>query len=240
MNLKTLPGVALTMDATSSGATLTHPLPAAEIGPVPSLAPPSPSMARAAPGRAAVPAYDDELLLIAGCRAGDPKAMRAVYERYRRRIYSLVLRIAGEQDAEELTQEVFLKAFRSLDKFRGEAQLGTWLYRLAVNSALTQVSRSRDRKKAPEGLLEGMAAPTVPALHDGDPKVRGRLEAALAALPAGYRAVLVLHDIEGLQHEEIAEVLGCRVGTSKSQLHKARAKMRDLLGPALAAERERA
>ena len=197
----------------------------------------APTLAPARPGRAIHPVYDDEQTVIAGCRAGDRTAMRTVYERYRRRIYSLVLRIAGEQDAEELTQEVFLKAFRSLDKFRGEAQLGTWLYRLAVNAALTQVSRCRDRKKVSDGMLEGMAAPTLPALHDGDPKVRTRLELALAALPAGYRAVLVLHDVEGLQHEEIAEVLGCRVGTSKSQLHKARAKMRELLGPELAAER---
>lgn len=182
----------------------------------------------------------EEELLIARCRAGDRAAMRTVYETYRRRVYSLVLRIAGEQEAEELTQEVFLKAFRYLDKFRGEAQLGTWLYRMAVNAALSHVTRSKARFKAPESLLEAMAAPTSPAVTDGDPRVRLRLEAALAELPAGYRAVLVLHDVEGLQHEEIAEVLGCRVGTSKSQLHKARARMRELLGPALAAERGRA
>jgi RNA polymerase sigma-70 factor (ECF subfamily) len=204
------------------------PLPAAVI------APSAPSAASASLPRLG---SAEEARLVAGCRAGDRTAMRAVYDRYRRRVYALVLRIAGEQEAEELTQEVFLKAFRAVDKFRGEAQLGTWLYRLAVNAALTQVTRSKDRKKAPEAVLEGLPAPTSPALADGDPRLRGRLELALSALPAGYRAVLVLHDIEGLQHEEIAEVLGCRVGTSKSQLHKARAKMRELLGPALAAER---
>lgn len=179
----------------------------------------------------------EEAVLIARCRVGDRAAMRVLYERYRRRVFSLVMRIAGQQEAEELTQEVFLKAFRGLDRFRGEAQLGTWLYRLAVNAALSQVARSKDRRKAPESALERLPAPTAAALHDGDPKLRGRIEVALAALPAGYRAVLVLHDVEGLQHEEIAEVLGCRVGTSKSQLHKARARMRELLGPALAAER---
>ena len=179
----------------------------------------------------------DEELLVARCQAGDRAAMRIVYEKYKRRVYSLVLRIAGEQEADELSQEVFLKAFRGVERFRGEAQLGTWLYRLAVNAALTHVTRSKARFKAPEALLEAMAAPSSPTLNDGDPRMRRRLEAALAELPAGYRAVLVLHDIDGLQHEEIAEVLGCRVGTSKSQLHKARARMRELLGPELAAER---
>lgn len=179
----------------------------------------------------------DEDRLVARCRVGDRGALRIVYERYKRRVFSLVLRIAGEQDAEEVTQEVFLKAFRAVDRFRGDSMLSTWLYRLAVNAALTHVGRSKARYQAPEALLELVAAPSPPALVDGDPRVRARLLAALSALPPGYRAVLVLHDVEGLQHEEIAEVLGCRVGTSKSQLHKARARMRELLGPALAAER---
>ena len=201
------------------------------------------SAAVPAPAAAAVPvdpveaARAEEALLVARCRVGDRTAMRQVYEKYRRRIFALVLRIAGAEEAEELAQEVFLKAFRSIDKFRGESQLGTWLYRLAVNAALSHIARSRGRRTAPESLLESVPAPTVPALRDGDPRLRARLEAAMTQLPAGYRAVLVLHDIEGLQHEEIAEVLGCRVGTSKSQLHKARARMREILGPQLAAER---
>jgi RNA polymerase sigma-70 factor (ECF subfamily) len=183
---------------------------------------------------AARPALLDEAALIEACRRGDRAAMRALYERYHRRVFALTMRIAGAQEAEELTQEVFLKAFRALDKFRGEAQLGTWLYRLAVNAALSHVGRSKEKRRAPEEALDGVAAPAV---VDGDPSLRARLQTALEQLPAGYRAVIVLHDVEGLQHEEIAEILGCRVGTSKSQLHKARAKMRELLGPALAAER---
>ncbi len=192
-------------------------------------------VSRAEPKRPAPAPRPDERALIDACRAGDRSAMRAVYERYQRRVFALTMRIAGPQEAEELTQEVFLKAFRGLDKFRGDAQLGTWLYRLAVNAALSHVGRSRDKKRAAEEELEALPAPA--AIVDGDPRLRARLETALRALPAGYRAVIVLHDVEGLQHEEIAEVLGCRVGTSKSQLHKARAKMRELLGPALAAER---
>jgi RNA polymerase sigma-70 factor (ECF subfamily) len=141
-------------------------------------------------------------------------------------------RIVGAQDAEELTQEVFLRAFRGLAKFRGDAQLSTWMYRLAVNAALSHATRAQSRARRNLGEEELMAIP-APVRADGepDPRLRARLQAALAELPAGYRAVLVLHDVEGLQHDEIAEILGCRVGTCKSQLHKARAKMRSLLGP---------
>jgi RNA polymerase sigma-70 factor (ECF subfamily) len=183
-------------------------------------------------GRARI--AEDERELIARCRAGDRPAMRAFYERYQRRVFSLTTRIAGAQDAEELTQEVFLKAFRALDKFRGDSQLGTWLYRMAVNAALSHVSRNKSRYHLGDDTLADVPAPPP---SDGDPNMRRRLQGALGELPPGYRAVLVLHDIEGLEHEDIAEVLGCSVGTSKSQLHKARARMRDLLGPQLSAER---
>ena len=156
--------------------------------------------------------------------------MHTFYERYRRRVFALIARIVGSQDAEELSQEVFLRAFRGLDKFRGDAQLSTWMYRLAVNAALSHATRTQARAKrsVSDEMLEEVAAPSG---EGTDPRLRERLQSAMEALPAGYRAVLVLHDVEGLQHEEIAEILGCRVGTSKSQLHKARAKMRELLGP---------
>lgn len=213
-------------------------LPRPAIAPAPA-ADDAPSAAEIAAREAHARARAEEAVLVARCRMGDRAAMRVVYERYQRRVFALVLRIAGDQDAEELCQEVFLKAFRNIEKFRGEAQLGTWLYRLAVNAALSHVTRDRGRRarSADEELLETVPAPPCAQLEGGDPKLRGRIEAALDALPAGYRAVLVLHDVEGLQHEEIAEVLGCRVGTSKSQLHKARARMRELLGPQLRAER---
>jgi RNA polymerase sigma-70 factor (ECF subfamily) len=170
----------------------------------------------------------EERALVLACRRGERPAMHTLYERYRRRIFALIARIVGAQDAEELTQEVFLRAFRGLEKFRGDSQLSTWMYRLAVNAALSHATRNqnRARKNLPEEALDELPAPAPPP---GDPQLRDRLQAALARLPGGYRAVLVLHDVEGLQHEEIAEVLGCRVGTSKSQLHKARAKMRELL-----------
>jgi RNA polymerase sigma-70 factor (ECF subfamily) len=172
----------------------------------------------------------DEQALVEACRRGERAAMHALYERYRRRVFALIARRCGRQEAEELSQEVFLRAFRGLEKFRGEAQLSTWMYRLAVNAALSHSTRAlaRSRRNVSDEELADLPAPAGSA--DGDPRLRRRLEAALAELPAGYRAVLVLHDVEGLQHDEIAQILGCRVGTSKSQLHKARARMRELLG----------
>ena len=157
-----------------------------------------------------------------------------LYHQYKRRVFGLCHRIAGPTDAEEVAQEVFVRVFRGLGSFRGESQLGTWVYRLAVNCALTHVAKQRRRHEVGDDDLESVAAP---AAVQRDPRLSRRVEAAMALLPAGYRAILVLHDVEGLSHEECAAILDCRIGTSKSQLHKARAKMRDLLGPALAAER---
>jgi RNA polymerase sigma-70 factor (ECF subfamily) len=153
--------------------------------------------------------------------------MTRLYTLFSRRVYSLCVRIAGLASADEVAQEVFLKIFRGLPKFRGDSQLSTWIYRLAVNAALTNVTRRPRDLPLEEQTTEPRAVPPP----EGDPALRARMERALAALPAGYRAVIVLHDVEGLNHEEIAEVLGCRVGTSKSQLHKARLRMRELLGP---------
>ena len=171
----------------------------------------------------------DETALVDACRGGDRAAQEELYRLYRVRVFNLVARIGGEQDADELSQEVFLKVFRGLAKFRGEAALGTWIYRLAVNAALTHVTR-RPRERSLEESGWDEPASTPPAR---DPRLREHIERALCALPTGYRAVLVLHDVEGLSHEEIADILGCRIGTSKSQLHKARQKMRELLGPGM-------
>jgi RNA polymerase sigma-70 factor (ECF subfamily) len=172
----------------------------------------------------------DEAELVAACRRGERAALHVLYERYRRRVFALIARICGADDAEELTQDVFLRAFRGIAKFRGEAQLSTWMYRLAVNAALSHAVRAQSRRKRGAGEEELAALPAEPSA-ERDPHLSQQLERALHELPAGYRAVLVLHDVEGLQHDEIAGILGCRVGTSKSQLHKARAQMRRKLGP---------
>jgi RNA polymerase sigma-70 factor (ECF subfamily) len=182
--------------------------------------------------RDSVSAPVSEAALVEGCRAGDRASQEGLYRTYRARVYHLVMRIGGEQDADELCQEVFLKVFRSIAKFRGESAIGTWIYRLAVNSALTHVSRKPRERSLEDARYDEPQTREAPR----DPRLRERIERALHELPAGYRAVLVLHDIDGLSHEEIAEILGCRIGTSKSQLHKARQKMRELLGPLLGRE----
>lgn len=186
------------------------------------------------PRDATVGAAVDDAALIAACRRGEARAMETLYHQHKRRVFGLCHRIVGAADAEEVAQEVFVRVFRGLAGFRGDAQLGTWVYRLAVNCALTHAAKHKRRAEVSDEALETIAAPAA-VLRD--PRLSRRVEAAMADLPPGYRAILVLHDIEGLSHEECAAILDCRVGTSKSQLHKARAKMRELLGPALAAER---
>jgi RNA polymerase sigma-70 factor (ECF subfamily) len=172
------------------------------------------------------PARVEDAELVEACRQGDRRAMEALYHRFKRRVYSMVARIAGAQDAEEVSQEVFMRIYRGLMKFRGDSALDTWVYRLTVNAAVSHVTRRPVRAEGEEALAN-VASREGPSR---DPRLAARLEIALAGLPPGYRAVMVLHDVEGLSHEEIADILGCRVGTSKSQLHKARARMRELLG----------
>ena len=173
-------------------------------------------------------ARSDEAALVDAVRRGAPGSREAVYHRYKRRVFALAMRIVGAIDAEEVAQEAFIRVFRGLPKFRGDAALGTWIYRLAVNAALSHRSRRATAPVAPseERGPERIAAVTPEA---GDLALRKQLERALAALPVGYRTVIVLHDVEGLEHEEVAAILGCHVGTSKSQLHKARAKLREAL-----------
>lgn len=171
---------------------------------------------------------DDEDLVEA-CRGGESQAMELLYHRYKRRVFGLVTRIVGPGDSEEVVQEVFVRIYRGLAKFRGDSQLSTWIYRLSVNASLSHVSK---RKRRPECEQWEDQAPAEPE-PQRDPALSRRLEEALQALPAGYRAVLVLHDIEGQSHEQCAEIMGCRVGTSKSQLHKARARMREYLSVSL-------
>jgi RNA polymerase sigma-70 factor, ECF subfamily len=170
----------------------------------------------------------DEAALVDAVRRGAPGSREAIYHRYKRRVFALALRIVGTHDAEEVAQEAFIRVFRVLAKFRGDAALGTWVYRLAVNAALSHRSRRANAPAVPteDGGTEQVVAVTTEAR---DLALRKQLERALAALPLGYRTVIVLHDVEGLEHEEVASILGCHVGTSKSQLHKARAKLREAL-----------
>ncbi len=173
---------------------------------------------------------NDDAQLIAACRRGEARAMERLYHQYKRRVFGMAHRIVGASDAEEVAQEVFVRIFRALANFRGDSALSTWIYRLTVNAALSHLAkRGRRQEVGDDGLTDMPAPPTVAR----DSALAARIEAALAELPPGYRAILVLHDVEGLSHEECASILECRVGTCKSQLHKARARMRELLGESL-------
>ena len=170
---------------------------------------------------------DNDVALIAAVRRGDAGSREALYHRFKRRVYALAVRIVGPIEAEEVSQEAFIRIFRGLEKFRGDAALATWIYRLAVNAALSHRSR-RSTGPQPEADDDVEAQVGAEPVR-GDAVLRVRIERALKRLPVGYPTVIVLHDIEGLEHEEIAQILGCHVGTSKSQLHKARARLREML-----------
>ena len=157
---------------------------------------------------------------------GDARAIRTLYDRYAPRVYAIVRRIAAVVDlAEDYAQEAWIRAIRALPTFRGDARFSTWLHRIAVNAALQSLRKADTRSKREERLSED--APVGPGRADS--LLQKRLERALDALPEGMREVLILHDVEGYTHEEIGDVLGVTSGTSKSQLFKARAKMRSLL-----------
>ncbi|MCG6954752.1 MAG: sigma-70 family RNA polymerase sigma factor [Gemmatimonadetes bacterium] len=157
---------------------------------------------------------------------GDARAIRTLYDRYSPRVYAVVRRIAGDDElAQDYAQEAWIRAIRALPTFRGDARFSTWLHRIAVNSALQALRKSETRRKREAPAPEDV--PVVPAR--GDALLQRRLERALQDLPEGMRRVLLLHDVEGYTHEEIGDVLGVTAGTSKSQLFKARGKMRELL-----------
>ena len=173
-----------------------------------------------------------DFVLCQRAAAGDLAAFEMVYEKYHRRTYSLCLRMTASQtEAEDLTQEVFIQLFRKIGSFRGDSAFSTWLHRLTVNQVLMHFRRrsvknekTTEEGDMPEQAVTGTANPNRMAVVD-----RIALKNAISQLPNGYRRVFVLHDVEGFEHEEVARIMGISVGTSKSQLHKARLKLRGLL-----------
>ena len=171
--------------------------------------------------------------LVARCRRGDAGAFEELYRQHAARLYNLAYRMLGNAaDAEDLLQEIFLLAHRKLGSFRGQSALGTWLYRLATNQCLDHLRSKAVRtaqvtaslaEETPHGRRFEPAAPPGPSVTSLD------LERAIAQLPEGCRAAFVLHDVEGLEHQEVADVLGIAEGTSKSQVHKARRRLRQAL-----------
>lgn len=165
--------------------------------------------------------------LIHRAQQGEESAMQALYRRYAPRVFAIVRRFAGDDaQADDWAQEAWIRTFRALPGFRGDAAFSTWLHRVAVNSAL-QGKRRRNRHDSREAPL----SPVLPGPAADPTVLRVALERAMERLPDGMREVLVLHDVEGFTHEEIGQMLGIAAGTSKSQLFKARAKMRDMLRP---------
>jgi RNA polymerase sigma-70 factor, ECF subfamily len=186
---------------------------------------------------ASQPAALTEAEAIGLAQAGDARAFEFLYDLHSRRVYALCLRMLGNpSDAEDLMQEAFLQLFRKIGTFRGESAFSTWLHRMTVNVVLMRL-----RKKAlPVASLEETTEPDEetggPRKDVGAPDLRlsgavdrVNLERSIDKLPPGYRTVFVLHDVQGYEHNEIAGIMGCSVGNSKSQLHKARTKLRDLL-----------
>ena len=170
-------------------------------------------------------------------QAGNAAAFELLYQLHGRRVYALCLRMVGNpSDAEDLMQEAFLQLFRKIGTFRGESAFSTWLHRMTVNVVLMRL-----RKKAlPVSSLEEATEPDEesggPRKDVGAPDLRlsgavdrVNLERSIGKLPPGYRTIFVLHDVQGYEHNEIAGIMGCSVGNSKSQLHKARTRLRDLL-----------
>lgn len=170
---------------------------------------------------------------------GDMSAFEQLYERHNRRVYSLCLRMTSNTaEAEDLTQEVFIQLFRKTGSFRGESAFTTWLHRLTVNQVLmhfrkrgVKMEQTTDDGETPIQIVMGTENAARMPIVD-----RIALDKAISQLPPGYRTVFILHDIEGHEHEEVARMIGVSVGTSKSQLHKARMKLRGLLKQQKAAE----
>jgi RNA polymerase sigma-70 factor (ECF subfamily) len=170
----------------------------------------------------------DEQTLIRAVLNGDRAAARSLYDQHVRRVYQVAYRLLGDQDqAEEATQDTFVKAFSRLEGFRGDSSLSTWLHAIAVSMALTAL-RKKKRRLLREADLDDAA--TLPdSRTEGDPDLRERLRQAIDALPEKFKVQVVLHDIEGFTHGEIARMTGVPEGTCKTRLMGGRAKLREAL-----------
>jgi RNA polymerase sigma-70 factor (ECF subfamily) len=191
-----------------------------------------------------VPASDNtnrpesERSLVRRAQSGDEQAFATLFQSHKKRVYSVCLLMTRDvPEAEDLTQEAFLQVFRSIGSFRGDSAFSTWLYRIAVNTVLMKLRR---RKSPPVVSLDEPVSSDSPShrrdVGKADPRLSGvidriTLRRALQELPEGCRQIFTLHEVDGYQHHEIAKMLDCSVGNSKSQLHKAKMKMRDLLFP---------
>jgi RNA polymerase sigma-70 factor (ECF subfamily) len=190
------------------------------------------------PAREETSRPESERSLVQRAQNGDEQAFATLFQTHKKRVYSVCLLMTKDiADAEDLTQEAFLQVFRSVGSFRGDSAFSTWLYRVAVNTVLMKLRR---RKSPPLVSLDEPVSEASPSLRrdvgSADLRLKGAIDRitlgrALQELPQGCRQIFNLHEVEGYQHHEIARMLDCSVGNSKSQLHKAKTKMRDLLFP---------
>src|ERR1700687_3584453 len=181
---------------------------------------------------------NSERSLVQRAQCGDEAAFATLFQLHKKRVYSVCLQMTKDvADAEDLTQEAFMQVFRSVNSFRGDSAFSTWLYRVAVNTVLMKLRR---RKSPPVLSLDEPVSSDSPslkrALGKQDPSLRGAIDRialrrAIEELPGGARQIFELHEVEGYEHHEIAELLQCSIGNSKSQLHKAKKTMRKLLFP---------
>jgi RNA polymerase sigma-70 factor (ECF subfamily) len=179
-------------------------------------------------------AVDGDLALCKRCQLGDVHALEDLYKRHKDKVYALALRLTNDvQDAEDIVQDVFIQVYRKIGDFRGDAAFTSWLDRIATNASISAIRR---RKRMPSQLddIENQTLDTEPRTQNAR-LLKPFLEKAIASLPPRSRMVFVLHDVQGFQHNEIAKILGCSEGTSKSQLHKARAQLRKKLTPRMSA-----
>lgn len=193
------------------------------------------SLAAAVPASGAAATHVSADSLLAGLRSRDPGAERAFYEQHVERVYRLCARMTGRDDlAQECTQDTFVRAFDRIAAFRGDSALSTWVHAIAVSivlNALRREKRSADRHAELEVADQMASTP-----QDAEPDLKVQMRRAIAALPPGYRAVFVMHDVEGFTHEEIGNALGVAAGTSKTQLFHARRKLRAALAPFVGTE----
>jgi len=196
--------------------------------------------AQAKPAQAGIPLKPDADALRSAIRLaqrGDAAAFETIYQLHSRRVYALCLRMIGDPvEAEDLTQEAFLQLFRKIHTFRGESAFSSWLHRLTANIVLMRFRKKRPTLISLDEMTRADDEKERPVLEIGVPDLRMsglfdrvNLHAALEKLPEGYRSMFLLHDVHGYEHNEIAGMLGCSVGNSKSQLHKARKRLRELL-----------